>query len=1247
MAKSLTQIVADIRGYIAKNRLKPARKTFDKALKGGTKGAALQEVAFELLLAEGGGKPAAEQLRGIAVKAEARLSAAMKHAETHLRKNKLDHAVRDVLWELALAKGDTVLALRHATALHEANGVDASRRGKELLDRKDAAGATGIFLLATLGALKTDRMKLADRLLGNQAGTTLASRLVESLYDAGYQDGPVSYILAQLAQRSGDKERFLAFAGKAFEENPDEVWTWTLDNVSAADRVEIALKNASLEHLLQAAGDTEPAELIAIAKRANADGPPGKVIRALGLLHGGKAPNACRILEGLVTESPEVAAPIADLFVGRVGSWDGSAEVFAAVVGAALRADGARVKQATDAALAIAPDKRADAWGRGGPKLLKAAPDRDDLRLAVGQWHLGQDAPDEAAALLQEPGHLDLARQWAEAGSAPAVVLRRAADLAEEGDAVADHAEWLLHAARSDSTLLAELGGRLGGAAVSPETALKGAEALLGDGQKAQAADLLSRLPLDEATGKAVDNLLQGRRLRDDRAFQTVAFRCALALGDQNRARRLFSSVEENVQVLAREAGRHAHAGRVLADVLVGQGKGEVAIELIEARRSAGDEARTLLPLADALLKGSPRLAFARLVRAKLLRSADRADDAVRDLRAIPAKAAELDEAFELLGELAEAAEGVKGGAGAIGAATLGRADIHIFKKQYRQAVKELGARPCDAGERLQRLETVCREASDLEAAHRGRALALVELDRVPEAADAHFKRFVCGDADRATVATDLEDVARSALSKNDLETAGRILEQLPDQVSDGAERSIAVIGDDKRSELLVLRSKMLLQLGRTDEAVQTLSDLVASDPKSRARAAQALEAIIDSGQARPDADFALASAFDRMERTGDALKSLTRLYDDDITSRENVAKAAEGLVVRADDPDVRLFLARVCLDMRNASAATEHAISARRLRPGARRDCVEVLRKALDLDAFAPDTHFALAQAHLAGDEADDTVRHFRAAVEVDRNRAGAAIAAMEEAAPRSQHPALLWLAVGTTYAEFQKDHDHAAAAFTKGLDASPPAALKVPLLLGRGDSHAALRHDDQAFDDFDEASKHDVLERRYYEFLRARHRKREFEKAKEDADKSATEFTAAAAAVGRFVRLGRTTEAVECAQAALAAAPDQVGPRYLVGVALHAAHSYDAAAQMLEAVRETAGADTEVGRAARMLLAESYLDNGDRTRARSCLIEIESVDANYPGLQARRGGLAPPADDPHAPPPLYVRPDFPRPTE
>ena len=96
-----------------------------------------------------------------------------------------------------------------------------------------------------------------------------------------------------------------------------------------------------------------------------------------------------------------------------------------------------------------------------------------------------------------------------------------------------------------------------------------------------------------------------------------------------------------------------------------------------------------------------------------------------------------------------------------------------------------------------------------------------------------------------------------------------------------------------------------------------------------------------------------------------------------------------------------------------------------------------------------------------------------------------------------------------------------------------------------------------------------------------------------------------------------------------------------------LHTAGRYDAAVQALEAVRESASAGLAVGRAARMLLAESYLDSGDRVKARACLTEIESVDSAYPGLKTRRAALAPPADDPHAPPPLFVRPEFPRPSE
>jgi tetratricopeptide (TPR) repeat protein len=1224
MAKSLTQFVGDIRTQLGKAKVKAARKVLDKAVKAGHKGPSLEEVTLEVLLAEGGGAEAARQFRALAKDSESRLPAAIKHVDAHLRRVKEDHALRDVMWEACLDLGDHDAALRHADALHRANAVDGGARAQELLGRKDVVGAAGIFLLASLGAVKTDRIKLANRLLANPQGAQTLSGLVNSLYAKGHSDGAIHYVLAQIAQKQGDQAAFLDHAGKAFEENPEEVWTWTVDNVGSMDRLEIALRNDSLKHLVHAAGGAGADEIIEVAKKSAGDGSAAKALRGLALLLQKKAPNACRVMEGLAAEDPGTAAPIAELLQSKASEWEGAREVYGAVVATAL-ADS--VPTAVDGMLQVG--ERGEAWGRVAPRLVESAPDRDDLRAAYGLFLLEQGEQDQAAALLTKYDHLGIAKQWAATGKALAPVLLGAAALAEEHDRIADHAEWLLKAGGQDSELLSTLGRKLSGSAVSAETALRSSLTLLEQGQKEEAAELLAHLPLDSEAGRELDGLLKERRLHDDRGFQTVSFRCALALGDKNRARRLFKSVP----------ALHADAGRVLADVLISEGKGEVAVGLLDARRAAGDEARTLLPLADGLLKASPQLSMGRLVRAKLLAALGRQADAVRDLRAIPANAAEVGEAFDLLGELS-AEDGD-------GDATLGRADIHIGRKDLKKAVDELTGSKAKPTARLERFVTICREKADFDAGHKGRALCLLELGRIPEAADAHMKRFGCPDADPGSVATDLEDVARAALKEGDLQTGGVVLEQLPEQVSDGAERAVDVIGEDRRPALLILRSKLLLQLGRTDEAVKTLTDLVDADAPSRPQAAQALEMIVDSGQARPDADFALSGAFDAMGRTGEALNALSRLYTDDITGKENVVDAAKKLVVRQDDPEVRLFLGRVCLDMRNPVGATDHAIHARRLNPAARRDCVDLLRRALDLDAFAPETHFALAEAHLAGDEADDAVRHFRAAVEVDRNRSAAAIEAMEEAAPRSKHPALLWLAVGTTYAEFGKDHANAVSAFTKGLEANPTTELRVPLLLGRGDSYAALHQDDDAFDDFDEASKHDLLERRYYEFLRARHRKRELDRAREAETKAAGDFAQAAEAVGRFVRLGQTQEAVEVAQAALAASPSDLGCRYLVGVALHAAGRYDAAAQVLEAVRASSGAGTEVGRAARMLLAESYLDQGDRPHARTCLTEIESVDAAYPGLEARRAALAPPADDPHAPPPLFVRPLFPRPTE
>ena len=1237
MAKTLTQFVGDIRTYLQKGKVKAARKSLEKAQKSGFKGPPLEEATLELLLAEGGGEPAAVQLRALA-KAEARLPAAVKHCEAHLREQKQDHAVRDALWETCLAMDAPELAFSHLTALHEAHGIDGPARAKSMLERKDVVGATGIFMLATVGAVKTDRMKLADRLLGNAQGAELLANTVGALHGSGISDGPIHYVLAQVAQRAGDRDRFLEHAGKAFEENPDEVWTWSVDNVPSRDRLEIALHNDSFKHLLQAARGAEPKDLVDIANKSSGDGATAKVLRGLALILTNKAPNACRIFDGLLSETPDIAAPLAAFLQKKGPEWKGAREVRAAVVASGMADDAEKVASAIDGILKVASAERLDAWGRVTPRLLELAPERADLRQAYGIYLMKAEEIDKAADLLAAADHLAIAKAWADSGDAKGPVLLKAAKLAEESGTLADHAEWLLRAGRGDSDLMAELGKILSGSSVSPETALESAAALIEQGQKAEAAELLSRLPLDRQTGQLVDDMLTARRLHDDRGFQIVSFRAGLSLGDANRARRLFRNVPTNMQNLAGEASKHADAGRVLAEVLIGADKGEVAVGILDERRDAGDDARALLPLADQLMKSSPKLAMGRLLRAKLLQQLGREVDAVRDLRMIPANAAEVDEAFRILGEL--------GDSEAAGEASLGRADTHIGRKDFKKAVEELMSSKAPANDRLERFITICREKGDLDAAHKGRAECLLQLARIPEAADAHLKRYTCPDTNPASVATDLEEVARAALQSNDIATGSTILEQLPDQVSDGAERAIGVIADDQRPPLLILRSKLLLQLSRTDEAVKTLTDLVRADPASRPQAAQALEAIIDSGQARPEADFALADAFDAMQRTPDALKALAHLYEDDLTGKDHVVRAAEKLVVKVDDPDVRLFLGRVCLDMRDPKGATDHAIHARRLRPAARRDCVEVLRRALDQDAFAPETHFALAEAHLAGDEADDAVRHFRASVEVDRDRAQSAIGAMEEAAPRSKHPALLWLAIGTTYAEFSKDHAHAVEAFTKGLDANPTQELRVPLLLGRGDSLAALREDDKAFDDFDEASHLDLLERRYYEFLRARHRKRVLDAAQVAQAKAGEDFSHAVEAVGRFVRLGRASEAVNTAQQALARNPHDVGARYLVGVALHAAGRYDAAAQVLEAVRSSAGADTAVGRAARMMLAESYLDNGDRSHARACLTEVESVDAAYPGLEARRAALAPPADDPHAPPPLFVRPEFPRPT-
>lgn len=1234
MARTLMQWVTEIREYLSKDKAKAARKTLEKAQKSGVAGALLDEVELELLLAEGGGAAAADMLRKVARGSESRASGAVKLAESHLRRSKEDHPLRDALWEVSLAQGDNESALRHVLHLVGANAIDGASRGKALLDRKDAIGAAGIFLLASCGALKTDRMKLADRLLQNEGGGRVLGGVAQALQAQGKDDGAVHYVLAQLAQKSGERDKFLEHAGRAFGESPDEVWTWTMANVEVAERLEIAVRNGSLRHLLQAAEAAPKKAIVDLAQKSGGEGGAARALRAMALVLQGKAANACRVLEGLAHEDAAACEPVAAFFRAKAKDWPGAREVFASVVGTSLATDGAKVKEAVDGLLLSREGERNDAWARAAARLVEVDGERDDLRRELGLYMMGEGDQKGAAALLGSERHLPVAQAWAGSGKAAGPVLLRAAALAEEHGKLPASAEWLLSGAKKDAALLSELGRKLAGATVSAETALRSAGALHDQGQAEEAAGLLDRLPLDAETGNQLEAFLKERRLHDDRHFQAVSFRAALALGDLNRARRLFRNVTGNVQALAKEAAAHADPGRVLADVLIGQGKPEVAVGLVDSRRASGDDARVLLPLADGLIKAAPKLGMARLVRAKLLKGLGRDEDAVRDLRTIAFDAGEIDEAHKLLLELGT------------GASLLGRADILIARKQHPAAVQELDRCTAPAAERLERFEAICGEKPTLDAAWRGRGRCLLELARIPDAADANLKRFHCPDSDRMAVATDLEGVAAAALKVNDIGTAGRILEHLPDHVSDGAERAIAVIGEDKRAAMLILKSKLLLSLQRTDDAVRTLANLVESDPASRPQAAKALDAIVEAMQARPEADFALADAYQAMGQTGQALAALARLYEDDLTGKDNVVRAAQKLVVRADDADVRIFLGRVCLDMRDHKGATEHAIHARRLRPAARRECVQLLQKALDLDAFAPGTHFALAEAHLAGDEADDAVRHFRAAVEVDKSRAPSAIRAMEESAPRSAHQGLLWLAVGTTYAEFQRDHAAAVTAFTKGLDTNPPSELRVPLLLGRGDSYAAQRQDDAAFDDFDEASKHDLLERRYYEFLRGRHRKRLLDAAEAAKAKASEGFAHAAEACRRFIGLGRAAESVDIAQRALAAAPTDLGPRYLVGVCLHAAGRYDAAAQVLETVRASAGAGTDVGRAARMLLAESYLDQGDRARARHCLTEIEALDAAYPGLEARRAALAPPADDPHAPPPLFVRPEFPRPT-
>ncbi|MFQ5843630.1 MAG: hypothetical protein ACE5JG_01445, partial [Planctomycetota bacterium] len=667
-------------------------------------------------------------------------------------------------------------------------------------------------------------------------------------------------------------------------------------------------------------------------------------------------------------------------------------------------------------------------------------------------------------------------------------------------------------------------------------------------------------------------------------------------------------------------------AARGRAEVLIARKSGAPAAQLLAARFQAGEEPRTLLPLVETILEIDAGCAPARLLRGRMLAKLGRDADAVRDLRAIPGDAPEVDDAFSLLGQLRRGK--------ASGGALLGRADIMLARKRYENAILELTSGQVPTKERLRRFETVCSEQPKLEKGHRGLAETLLAAGRRDAATEAHFRRFDCPGADPAAVAADLERVARGALEDEEVEVAVGILGRLHDHVPDGADRALAVIGDSRSAPLLILKSKLLQQLGRPEEAVRSLEELARADKASRPQAAAALSEVVAAGRARPEADRALARVRQLAADAPAALAALSRLYEDHVTTREAVRDAAEDMVLEADDAGLRLFLASVCLDTEDPRAACLHAVQARRLRPGVRGDVLALLGRCLERESSA-DIHFALAEAHLAADEADRAVRHFGSAVEADRGRAEAAIRAMEDAAPRSANAPLLWWSVGTTCAQHLQDPRRAVGAFSRGIEADPPAELRVPLLLGRGEAYTALNQDDEAFVDIDEAARHGTLERRYYEFLRSGHRRRELDAAQRAGEKAGSDFGAAADACRRLIRVGRAEEAVEVAQRCLAAAPEHVVPRYLVGVALHAANRLDAAARALEMVRHQIGPDTEIGRAARMILAECHLDRGDREQARDCLTEIESVDAAYPGLAARRGALAPPRQRPPRPPP------------
>ena len=186
MAKTLASFSKDIRTYLGKGKVRQARKAIDKASKAGVEGIA--ELEMEVRLAEGNPEGAAEVLRGLAADESLRLAAPLKTADLHLRKNPKDIAFRDAVWEAALSRDQFDLATRQLSTLVGVEGFDPGARAQALLGRKDAVGATGIFMLATFGGITTDRIKLADRLLGNEQGSELLSGVVGSLQKRGVDD---------------------------------------------------------------------------------------------------------------------------------------------------------------------------------------------------------------------------------------------------------------------------------------------------------------------------------------------------------------------------------------------------------------------------------------------------------------------------------------------------------------------------------------------------------------------------------------------------------------------------------------------------------------------------------------------------------------------------------------------------------------------------------------------------------------------------------------------------------------------------------------------------------------------------------------------------------------------------------------------------------------------------------------------------------------------------------------------------